>query len=806
MKKLLALTLFATVGLSAIAADRAAPVHHPDAGFMPVTLIDKTVRKDHETDDVYTYDFDGDPDGWTSHGTGREDDTWHVELTGFDTWESEVWWSADAAIGGYRNSHFAWFQTASMDLSGASSTSMTFDLYYSTENPGGEPVGYDSWDGCNVWVSTDGGTDFSVITGTPVYDASSSYAFGHEFGMGTGVPQWCGEYSGWLAASFDLSAYDGEGDVIVRWVMCSDPCAAYYDPECDQAIEEALGMQLDNILIQDTTREVIWSHDGVSNVGGAPSHGFYIYGNEWEHTNDEWLCDDGNSLGGYIQSPDITIPGSYRCEMQYDVWCDMPDSDGDDDDFLEDYFHVEYTIDGGLNWTTLHYDYARAGAGVPGDPDLYNGYWTMVEGDNFNGSLVFITPADSVDVTCNLRVRITTDDDSDGGDGTGLHIDNVILTAEEAPANDLSITKVWVDYPHNEDEFQYPKCEITNWGTTTQDNIRAYWKVWADSVGGTLVRAPQPLNTTAQQVPGLDFVRVEQTAGSPPPWKWMPADPGEYVLQVYVRSEDLEGPDEFPANDTLDFDYYVTEANVGFLRYDYDTSSAWTLSQTDEDGALVRFDPIDQPWTDQFIFTTLYNVDPGDEVHYVIHAEGPDFETPGALLAEYQTTVIDTSDIYPYTMVRYAGNLQELRCISDTLWVGIRGNENNETGIVGLSSDNGGPWWEQHSYRYDYTDDTASAWNGDVRIFLQVDWGVVSELPLEIELTGTMDGTYTTYTLSWTSPGPVDGYLVYRSAEGYDNYVQIADVPASQTTYDDAVPADTKYFYKVVGYNGLCPE
>jgi hypothetical protein len=85
-----------------------------------------------------------------------------------------------------------------------------------------------------------------------------------------------------------------------------------------------------------------------------------------------------------------------------------------------------------------------------------------------------------------------------------------------------------------------------------------------------------------------------------------------------------------------------------------------------------------------------------------------------------------------------------------------------------------------------------------------VDWGIQSEIPYDITLTGTKSGS--NYTLNWNSPGPVDGYFVYRSADGYFTPgTPVATLPAGTTTWTDTIPVVGRYFYKVVGYNGLCP-
>jgi hypothetical protein len=771
------------LAVSASAAVVSAPMEHPQSSqghIVPVTVINADTGTSSRVDRDESYDFEGSDQGWASHGTGMETDVWHVEAAGFGG-TTDVWWGADAANGGYVNSTFAWLQTPALDFSAAAAPSLAFDLYYACEAPGGEPVGYDGWDGCNVWVSTDGGTTFSVVSGSPAYNVTSSYAFGVEFGMGEGIPQWGNTAAGWTAASFDLSAYAGLADVRVRWVMCSDPA---YDVVDNPAM---IGMQIDNVVISDGG--TLWADDGTSNTGGAAEHGYYIFGDAWWFTGFDWNCPNDANLGGYVESPWIAMTPPALLQLSQDIRCDLPDSDGNDDGFLEDYFHIEYTVDG-VNWETLTYDYA-------GDtrPDWMAAYYTYTNADVFNGGLNF---TESSATQFKLRYRITTDGDDDGGQGTGLWVDNVNVIIASVPPVDMAVTKAWIDYPRNVNEFQFPKVELSNQGADPVSNLRAYWQV-KDSLG-TVIRASQPVNLTATAVDPLTSVRVEQTATAPATWKWMPTAAGTYSLEFYTTAVG----DADNSNDTLYVDVFVFNDNEGLLRYDYDLSSAWTLSAGGDDGAMVRFDPIDEPWTAQFFAATLYNVVAGDVVSIVIHDEGVDDATPGPLLAQYYTTVIDETEIYPNTFFRYMGIANELRCIDHPIWIGIRTTEFNAIGVVGLSAENGGPYWEQHTYGYDYALDEAYAWNGDLRIWMQVDWGVESAIPYTSEVVAELTGS--TYNLSWDSPGPVDGYLVYRSTNAYDftGATVVADLPASTTTFSDTVTSGPN-FYRVIGYNGLCP-
>ena len=280
---------------AASAAVVSAPRVHPQSASgatIPVTIVNQDTGSSERVDRDEVYDFNGSVQGWNSFGTGLQNDTWHVEPVGHGGTYTNVWWSADASVGGYLSSSFVYLQTPAINLVGAVSPTLNFDFFYACEAPGGEPAGYNGWDGCNVWASTDGGATWSVISGTPAYNVSSSFAFGEEFGMGTGIPEWGGTAAGWAPATFNLSSFVGQSDVRLRFVMCADPAFDHIDDP------NMIGMQVDNVVV--SAGGTLWADDGVNNTGGAPSHGYYVYGDEWEHTGSEWTCNDGLSLGCYV--------------------------------------------------------------------------------------------------------------------------------------------------------------------------------------------------------------------------------------------------------------------------------------------------------------------------------------------------------------------------------------------------------------------------------------------------------------------------------------------------------------------------
>ena len=65
------------------------------------------------------------------------------------------------------------------------------------------------------------------------------------------------------------------------------------------------------------------------------------------------------------------------------------------------------------------------------------GYATYTDDDVFNGSLILTLPTET---QFQLRYRMRTDDNADGGSGTGLHVDNVVITIAPVPLHDLGVS------------------------------------------------------------------------------------------------------------------------------------------------------------------------------------------------------------------------------------------------------------------------------------------------------------------------------------------------------------------------------
>ena len=112
--------------------------------------------------------------------------------------------------------------TGPIDLTTATQPTLTFKMWQSTE---------DTWDGMNVWVSTDGGAVYTVLPGPSIaYNGSIN---GRDCWSGFDVEPW---QESWQSVSFDLAAFTGQTIQLAF--------ALYSDSSVGQP-----GTYLDNVLV-----------------------------------------------------------------------------------------------------------------------------------------------------------------------------------------------------------------------------------------------------------------------------------------------------------------------------------------------------------------------------------------------------------------------------------------------------------------------------------------------------------------------------------------------------------------------------
>jgi hypothetical protein len=320
----------------------------------------------------YQQDFNDGWGEWETLDLTTVAHMWHLTDWNAFGGTGNSWWVGDPDLGGYISRQYLVLDTPEIEVTTGNSN-LTFKLNYATEPIGSSPSfpDYNGWDGCNVRISTDGGDTWSVISGTPAYDATSMFSFGHIHHEGPDVPGWGGTSDGWVDASFDLSNYVGQ-DVQIRFAFASDGgLDVTTNPDW-------FGMMVDNISLGAFDHNF---NDG--NEQGMTYSSMVLTGGDLWHIDtttplppsppNAAICqnDQGSYNAGmynFLISPSITLPESGDIRVDFMIRGDI---DSDDNAFPDtDYWGWQISPDDGENWYAMSNPYD--------DPD----------GDNF----VYLTP------------------------------------------------------------------------------------------------------------------------------------------------------------------------------------------------------------------------------------------------------------------------------------------------------------------------------------------------------------------------------------------------------------------------------
>ncbi len=185
-------------------------------------------------------DFESAGNGWTHYSVFAS--MWHSVIVPNNVYPGPYYyWEMGP---GYLDHQYFVLDTPQSTLSDSTAT-LTFQYRINIQATAGASQPYDGYDAFNVRISTDGGSTWIPIYGTPAYDMASSYAFGAEFGEGPGIPGWAGNTGAfWQTASFDLGAYIGQA-VKIRFAFAS---SAVLSPD-------SYFVRLDDIAFGDYTND-----------------------------------------------------------------------------------------------------------------------------------------------------------------------------------------------------------------------------------------------------------------------------------------------------------------------------------------------------------------------------------------------------------------------------------------------------------------------------------------------------------------------------------------------------------------------
>jgi len=369
------------------------------------------------------------------------------------------WHMADTTLGtngGYDNNWYQVLDTDPIALSG-SNLQLTFYQRYSIETPGGEPAGYDGWDGINVRISTDGGTTWDVLTNpTPAYSATSLYSFGIIHGEGTGIPGWVGKQNSWTLTTFDLSAFDGQ-NVNIRFAFASDGSYSTSDQD------SLFGWEIDDIMVTNSL-DTLFSNDGALSQMTASNNA--ATGADLWHTvqngasEGSFFASCNNSSGTYVPNMINSLTSDWFYLNQYSTSIymdfDLKGTWDDNDEFPNvDFFgaYVQVQSESQLRYVS----------NIINDPGGDNYVYSnasptwLAFSATYSDGLINLTPLKGK----TIRIIFVFYSDEDAPIGSAAQIDNVQVWTDEIVPVELTSFTANLNKSGN---------VILNWSTATEVN------------------------------------------------------------------------------------------------------------------------------------------------------------------------------------------------------------------------------------------------------------------------------------------------------------------------------------------------
>ncbi len=540
---------------------------------------------------IYFEDFEGDNvlEEWESFNYNPADPSaWHT-----DTWnafeDGTSWWCGTddvegEGVYGYDNAWLQYLDTPVLDFSNAvDNLTLDFVLQHGSEAgiPGPNYEGFDGWDGGSVFISLDNGVTWEVLENPSYeYNAESLYAF-FSRGVGDSIAGWRDVSEGWVECSYDLSGYIEEATVTIRFAFASD------NGVNTTSNEDWFGFFVDEIEIYDD--DVTYLENNAEGVADpedlipVPLEGTDV---TWELQEDEyfsethaWGCENGLNVFSVLISPDIQLLDGWRHFLTYYVYCDYPDDDGDSTGTLEDYYQIQISNDGGEHWETFGHDYGYNGS----DQGWVLRENILVQGQNQATEEIMEIPPEYAGGQVSFRFRAITDGDHNGGEGTGVFIDDISVIANSGWEHDIGVEEVFIPFPTTVDYLVPAWAQFRNYGNN-QEEFSALWRLGND---------PEALLNNYAIEPG-DSVRVWLDNNDEDGLDgWMPVVPGTFPLYVQRLLFD-----DYPDNDTSRT-YLVDVLPAGEYELGYD-DRFYEFTTT-------RFDAGEGPATHFFIPEDLDN-------------------------------------------------------------------------------------------------------------------------------------------------------------------------------------------------------
>ncbi|MBM3324641.1 MAG: hypothetical protein FJY66_03140, partial [Calditrichaeota bacterium] len=609
---------------------------------LPASGATRPVKAKHLDEVIYYEDWESGLNGWVSNDLTATPGTWHI-----DSWNAFGGTGMSWCMGqhpvycdtvGYLDDWYMVLDSPPIVLP-AGTCSLTFWHRIACEPPGGEPPGYNGWDGCNIRISTNDGASWSVITNDyiqPDYDRSSLYSFGFQHGEGTGIPGWVGNtHMTWFYQTASLTPWAGQ-TVRLRWAFASDPawCTCY-----SATTRWAFGWQVDDIRVF-AGADTVFSNNGDSDTGWYSHSNQPIGGDLWR------VADDCNPppcpppSGSHYIVPNDSMTRLYNNDMNNEFVSPYIDLRGLDfgtlqADFLVagaigspcnnfpedcDYWHWEVSPDSGLTWyfASNPCDQGIANYVHPDAPDVWalysQAYQSGFDMSCYIGSVV------------KLRVIFESDEELVG---VGPCFDDLTLTYTAGFPNDMSCYSLQVRFPTTMTRPTYGTAYIINAGSQAQTGVPAWWTEGVSNHRLMPNIALQPNQTTTRS------------------FTWTPAAIGTVTISAWTAL-DVE---QFFANDTSYCPNIEVRESTTDLEMGYDNRTIqYRFNFETGQGAMVKFTPtadsIDLPLNLNVIRMQFDSSQTGTKdigLRIFRDAGG----VPGEAVFWGTVTVTDPTDVYP---------------------------------------------------------------------------------------------------------------------------------------------------------------
>ncbi|MGH7598160.1 MAG: T9SS type A sorting domain-containing protein [bacterium] len=497
------------------------------------------------TEIIWEDDFENGVNGWTVENGFDRQTYWHRSNRSVVGSTGSYYWCADSVLNGYDNDWFQLLATPEIDLAGTTAPVLTIRHSFAIESPDGASQflpQLDGWDGVAVRISTDGGNTFVTLAPNGGYPRNSLFGFYRTYGFN--AAGWVGKSTGWVDATFNLSAYAGR-KVVIRFELGSDPGFATED---DNTL---FGWRLDNIKVAEGTNTIFSDDAGdtapARMVPKLPTPNLYWHqvttrANSPTHS---WWCGDDatgqypNYISNYLISPKVFIPATgenggrwFRIFLDFQHFYNLEFASQTKFDF----FRIDVSNDGGKTWTN------PTGFVFVGNS---NNGWIPFEGS-------YSSPFDVTEMagdTVQFRWQFASDYNVNN---IGFFLDDPVLVGVSGFPNDVTTIDLDVAFPNIAGQPTKTVVEVANIGLADQATVPLWYQVNSNT--------QTPIPPLFPLASGASTVRE---------FSWTPPAAGDYHLTLFTNlpSDEDRSNDSLSTRD-IDAPVQVAPAGLAILGYD----------------------------------------------------------------------------------------------------------------------------------------------------------------------------------------------------------------------------------------------